>query len=109
MVLELDNKIEQYNAEAKTKSDEENKNRAEEVQAMRNKIESYKHEATQDINNKGYDLLTPLSEKIENAIQGAARATGYEYVLDSSTNAGVLLAEGYDLLTDVKVALGIQH
>ena len=32
---------------------------------------------------------------------------GYQYVLDSATGNGVILADGFDLLMDVKKELGI--
>ena len=42
------------------------------------------------------------------AIQKVARAKGYQYVLDSTPGAGgVIMADGYNLLADVKADLGI--
>ena len=35
-----------------------------------------------------------------------AKEKGFNYVLDSTTGSGVLVAEGTDLLADVKKALG---
>ena len=34
-------------------------------------------------------------------------AKGYKYVLDSTTGTGLILADGYDLMADVKKELGI--
>jgi outer membrane protein len=45
-------------------------------------------------------------EKAQAAIQKVARAKGIQYVLDSTTGSGVLLADGTDLLVDVKKELG---
>ncbi len=53
------------------------------------------------------DLVRPILEKARNAIQDVARAKGYDYVLDSTTGAGVIMADGYDLMPDVKTKLGI--
>jgi outer membrane protein len=36
-----------------------------------------------------------------------ARAQGIQYVLDSATGNGVILADGTDLLAEVKIELGI--
>ena len=41
------------------------------------------------------------------AIQKVARAKGFKYVLDSTTGTGLILADGYDLMADVKKDLGI--
>ena len=40
------------------------------------------------------------------SLDKVAKAKGYQYVLDSSTGSGVLLADGPDLLADVKKELG---
>ena len=46
----------------------------------------------------------PILEKARTAIEKVGRSQGYQYVLDSSS---LLLAEGKDLLVDVKKELGI--
>jgi len=52
--------------------------------------------------------LKPIIEEARLAIQKVARAKGYEFVLDSTPGAaGVLMADGYDLMPDAKAALGI--
>lgn len=107
MAKELDTKIKQYGAEADSKTDEENKKRAEEVQGMQNNIGAYRQQALQDLQKKEVDILQPILEKAKNAIQKVARAKGYQYVMDSTQGGGLILAEGYDLLADVKKELGI--
>ena len=52
------------------------------------------------------DLIKPIMEKAQAAIQKVARAKGIQYVLDSTVGSGVLLADGVDLLADVKKELG---
>ena len=41
-------------------------------------------------------------EKAQAAIQKIARAKGIQYVLDSTVGGGVILADGPDLMADVK-------
>jgi outer membrane protein len=107
MAKELDTKIKQYGAEADSKTDEENQKRAEEVQGMQNNIGAYRQQALQDLQKKEVDILQPILEKARAAIQKVARAKGYQYVMDSTQGGGLILAEGYDLLPDVKKELGI--
>ncbi len=107
MAQELDNKIKQYGAEAESKTDEVNKKRAEEVQGMQNNIGAYQQQALKDLDKKQVDILQPILERAKNAIQKVARVKGYQYVLDSTSGGGLLLAEGYNLLADVKTELGI--
>lgn len=107
MTKELDTKLKQYGAEVDTKTDEENKKRAEEVQGMQNNIGAYRNQALQDLQKKEVDILQPILEKARAAIQKVARAKGYQYVMDSTQGSGLIMADGYDLLPDVKKEMGI--
>lgn len=108
MLKEAQNKNKQYQAEAPNKTDQENAARAQELQGTQDKIMQYQQNAQKQLQKKENDLLKPVYEKARKAIQKVARAKGYDYVLDSTTGAGgVLMADGYDLLPDVKSELGI--
>ncbi len=107
MVTEYQNKMKQYEAEAPTKTDEENQKRLIEVQTMEQNIQQYRGTAQQDMQKKEVDLLKPITEKAKAAILKVARAQGFEYVLDSTQGGGVIMADGKNLLDDVKKALGI--
>ena len=106
MATELQNKITQYDAESSTKTDEENGKRLQEVQSMEQSIRQYQAQAQQDLQKKELDLLRPITEKAKNAILKVGNAQGFDYVLDSAQGQGVIMANGKDLLTDVKTELG---
>ena len=106
MATELQNKITQYDAESSTKTDEENGKRLQEVRSMEQSIRQYQAQAQQDLQKKELDLLRPITEKAKNAILKVGNAQGFDYVLDSSQGQGVIMANGKDLLTDVKTELG---
>ena len=106
MATELQNKIKQYDAESSTKTDEENGKRLQEVQSMEQSIRQYQAQAQQDLQKKELDLLKPITEKAKNAILKVGNAQGFDYVLDSSQGQGVIMANGKDLLTEVKSELG---
>jgi hypothetical protein len=93
-----------YEVEAESKTAEVNAKRAEEVQGMQANINAYRQGAMEDLQKKQEDLIAPILEKARTAIQKVGRSQGYQYVLDSSS---LLLAEGKDLLVDVKKELGI--
>ena len=59
-----------------------------------------------DLNSKLLLLRKPIMEKAQAAIKKVAKEKGFNYVLDSTTGSGVLVAEGTDLLADVKKSLG---
>lgn len=107
MLKEWDTKVKQYDAEAESKTEEENRKRVEEVQGMQKNINDYRQQAVQDLQKKEIDLFRPILEKAKAAIQKVARAQGYKYVLDSSEGNGVILADGTDLLSAVKTEMGI--
>lgn len=106
MVEEFRTKIKKYDAEAKTVTDAVNDTRQTEVQDIRGRIEQYQQTAQQELQKKREDIFTPILEKSRNAIQKVAKAKGFQYVLDSSAGSGVLLADGPDLMADVKKELG---
>ena len=104
LVKEFETKIKQYEVEAESKTAEVNAKRAEEVQGMQANINAYRQGAMEDLQKKQEDLIAPILEKARTAIQKVGRSQGYQYVLDSSS---LLLAEGKDLLIDVKKELGL--
>ena len=108
MAKEFEAKVRQYGAEEKELiGTGENEKRVEEVQGMERNISAYRQQALQDLQKKEVDIYQPILEKARAAIQKVARAKGYQYVLDSATGNGVILADGFDLLMDVKKELGI--
>jgi len=107
MMKEFTAKMSQYEGEATAQTDVENEKRAIEVQGMQKNIGDYRNSALEDLRKKEVDLLQPILEKARASIQKVARAQGFQYVLDASTGNGVILADGTDLLADVKQELGI--
>lgn len=107
MVKEYQATLERYDAEATTKTDEENQRRMAELQQTQRSIGEFEQTIRQEMQKKQMDLLKPVMEKANETIQKVARDKGYEYVLDTSPGAGILLADGYDLMPDVKKALGM--
>lgn len=108
MATEYQNKLKQYDAEAGTVTDEVNTKRAQEVTDIRSSIEQYRAQAQQDLAKKERDLFEPIYNKVREAIAKVGKAQGFQYILDSREGTGtLLLADGKDLLADVKRELGI--
>jgi len=108
MVDEFKTKVTKYDQEQSTVSAAVNETRGAEVQDMRTRIEQYQQTASKELQTKQEQIVKPILEKARGAIQKVAKAKGYQYVLDSSTGSGVLLADGPDLLADVKKELGFK-
>ena len=107
MITEYQNKRQQYEAEVKTQTDEENEKRAQELQTIEQSIRQYQNQASQDLQKKQSDLMKPIFEKAKAAIDKVANALGFDYVLNSVEGSGVLVANGKDILPDVKKELGL--
>lgn len=107
MLKELDTKAKQYDSEAESKTDEENQKRVMEIQGMQDNVQAYRQQALQDLEKKKADVFKPILEKAQSTIQKVGRAQGYQYVLDSTLGSGLILADGKDLMADVKKDLGI--
>ena len=108
MASEYQTKMKKYQTEAEngTATEAINETRAKEMQDMGARIQQYRETATKELQQKELDLVKPIMEKAQQSIQKIARAKGYEYVLDSSNGSGVLMADGPNLLADVKKELG---
>jgi outer membrane protein len=102
MAKEFEAKVKQYGNEEGTKTQEENEKRVIEVQGMEKNISAYRQQAMEDLRSKELDIYQPILDKARTAIQKVARAQGINYVMDSTAGSGLLLADGKDLLTDVK-------
>ena len=103
---ELQTKVELYEKEAPTKTEEVNAQRMQEVQGMQQNIQQANQVAQQELGKKRMEILEPILQKANDAILKIGKAQGFDYVLDSSAGSGVLLAEGKDLLPEVKKELG---
>lgn len=105
---ELKAKYERARQQAVSKSKEENERVRLDLEGQQKKLDEFYQSTQQQMAQKREDLLKPIYKEVRDAIQKAARAKGYDYVLDSTTGTGLILADGYDLTPEVKKALGIK-
>ena len=103
----LQAKLKKYDAEAPTQTDAKNEERRVEVEGLKTKIQKYAQTADQEIQKKRFDLLKPIVEKAQKAVNDVATEKGIKYVLDSSPGKGLIVFEGEDLMPAVKAKLGI--
>ena len=103
---ELQTKAQSYSADAANQTDITNQARQKELESMQTNLQEFRDSAAQELQKKQMDLMTPLLEKARNAITKVGKEQGFNYVIDSSPNGGLILAEGKDLIEDVKRELG---
>jgi outer membrane protein len=108
MMKEMKSMTEKFKSQADTSTEKQNMSRSKELQSTRQRVMKYRQDAQKRLQKKEGELIQPIIEKARSAIQKVARDKGYDYVLDASEGASnVLLADGYDLMPDVKKELGI--
>tara|TARA_Y100000768_G_scaffold370845_1_gene337005 strand:+ start:300 stop:806 length:507 start_codon:yes stop_codon:yes gene_type:complete len=103
---EFQTKAQSYSADAANQTDITNQARQKELESMQTNLQEFRDSAAQELQKKQMDLMTPLLEKARNAITKVGKEQGFNYVIDSSPNGGLILAEGKDLIEDVKRELG---
>jgi len=108
MYTEFESKGKKYEAEAASKSDAINKSRAKEMQDMQARMQQYQQNAQQELQKKRFDLLQPILEKAQKAIDEVAKEKGLDYIFDASKGQLLFAKESLDILPAVKVKLGIK-
>lgn len=108
MMKEAKKKSKQYKSEAQTTTDEENMQRSKDLRSTQQKIMKYRQNAQKKLQEKESKLIQPIVDKARKAIQRVAKEKGFDYVLDSSEGgSNVLMADGYNLMPDVKKELDL--
>jgi outer membrane protein len=82
----------------------------EELEAMGQRIMAFNQSAQQELQRKQMDLMLPIIEKAQEAVNKVAADNGFAYVLDASASKAVVvyLDGGEDIMPLVKAELGIQ-
>ena len=98
---EFQTKAQSYSADAANQTDVTNQARQKELESMQTNLQEFRDSAAQELQktNGSYDSSL---EKARNAITKVGKEQGFNYVIDSSPNGGLILAEGKDLIEDVK-------
>lgn len=81
--------------------------REKELQDLQANIQSTQQTAEEKVAAKRQELLKPITDKADKAIQEVAKAKGYTFIFDSST-AGLVYAASDNIIDDVKASLGIK-
>jgi outer membrane protein len=80
------------------------------LQAEEEKIGALEQEMRQKVNEKQEALVTPIIERMQQAIDQVAAAEGYQYIFDASPGQGVLLYAdpALDITPKVMELMGIK-
>lgn len=109
MYTEYQNKLQDYQANAETMSNLVKQSKEKELVDLESRITAFQANAESDFDAKRAELLKPLLEKIQNAINTVGKEKGYTYILDLATGAAVYVGtDAVDVTKDVKAKLGIK-
>ena len=109
MAKEYQTKLQDYEANQATMSNLVKQSKEKEIVDLQTRIQQFQVNAEDEFANKRAELLKPILDKIQNAINAVGKEKGYTYVLDLATGAAVYVGDNaVDCTKDVKAKLGIK-
>ncbi len=109
MAQEYQNKAQDYEANVATMSNLVKQSKEKEIIDLQNRIAQFQANAEQDFEAKRAELLKPILDKIQEAINTVGKEKGYTYMIDLATGAAVFVGDdAVDATKDVKAKLGIK-
>lgn len=108
MQKELETKYKAYESGVKTMTEAMKDVKEKELSDLQNRIQSTQQSAEEKIANKRQELLKPITEKADAAIQAVAKEKGYSYIFDAQAGGIIYALPSDNILQDVKNKLGIK-
>lgn len=90
MNKELEEKYEAYQKGGAQMSDVIRKDRETELQGLQARIQEFTRTAEQSLQTKYQQLVNPVVQKIQKAIDAVAKETGYQYVFNLDAGANTI-------------------
>ena len=107
MILEYQNKVQDYQANLATMSDIIRQTKEKEITDLETRIQAFQQNAELDFQNKQAELYNPLIERAKNAISAVAEENGYTYIFDAGVGILLYYDKGDNILPLVRAKLGI--
>ena len=109
MATEYQNKMQDYEANQATMSNLVKQSKEKEIMDLQNRIQQFQANAENEFESKRAELLKPILDKIQNAINTVGKEKGYTYILDLANGAAVYVGDAaVDATNDVKAKLGVK-
>lgn len=108
MLVEYQNKLQDYQANQATMSNLIRQSKEKEIMDLETRINDFRASADMALQNKQVELITPLIEKVQNAVNAVGKEKGFTYILDKSAGTVVFIGDNAtDITADVKAKLGL--
>ncbi|MFP4555891.1 MAG: OmpH family outer membrane protein [Bacteroidales bacterium] len=107
--VEYNNKVNNFMQRRESLSEAIRESREKELTQLQQRIQEFEATAQQDYQRMQGEIMRPLMEKADKAIQAVAKREGYIYVFDLSAGSVVYFSdESIDIMPLVKKELGIE-
>lgn len=108
MFGEYQNKMQDYQANQATMSNLIRQSKEKEILDLETRINEFQGNADMALQNKQMELVAPLVEKVQNAVNAVGQEQGFTYILNKATGAMVYIGDNaIDITADVKAKLGL--
>ena len=106
MLTEYSNKVQDYEANQATLSNLVKQSKEKEIVDMENRIQQFRANAEEEMVKKQEELLKPVLDKVQNAINAVGKEKGYTYIIDNAAGTIIYMgADAIDASKDVKAKL----
>ncbi len=108
MQTEYQNKLQEYQANMASMSNLIRQNKEREIMDIQTRMENFRTQAEEDLQEKEAELTKPILERARNAVKEVAKENGYSYVFNSAEGLLLYSDPGDDITALVKKKLGIK-
>jgi outer membrane protein len=107
MQTEYQSMVENYQNNEGSYDDLTKQDKIAEIQGLEQRLTTFQQSAQASLQEKEQELLQPILEKAQNAIDAVAEKGKYTYILDSSSGFILYSKDSEDILEKVKLELKI--
>lgn len=107
MQTEYQSMIEDYQNNESSYDDLTKQDKEAEIIGLQERLQTFQQNAQKSLQEKEQELLRPILERAQNAIDKVAKKEKYTYILDSSSGLLLYSKESEDILEKVKDELGL--
>ena len=107
IMVEANTKYQEFQKNYDTMSDAVKQLKEKEIMELQNRLTAFQQAAGADIQKKSAELMQPIIEKANKAVQDVAKAGGYSVILETGSMVYFDEATVKDITPDVKIKLGI--
>jgi outer membrane protein len=111
MQVELNNKSEAYNKEAKNLTDIVRQTKEQELMDMQRRIQEFQTSAQQQLQDKQAELFQPIMAKVDKAIKDVGKENGFVYILTVGQGSSLVYydeTKSTNVMSLAKAKLGIK-